>query len=127
MLALSIILSLFVGVSLGLLGGGGSILTLPILVYVLAVPPKTAVAMSLVVVGITSATGSIAHARAGRVHLRVGIVFGAAAMAGAYTGGQIAEFVPATALLAAFGGVMLVTSAAMMRGRRSAGAAGAAR
>jgi uncharacterized protein len=119
MLVLAALLSLLIGVSLGLLGGGGSILTLPILVYVLHVEPKAAIAMSLVVVGITSATGSIAHARAGRVRFRTGLVFGATAMAGAYGGGKIAHFIPATALLVAFGTVMLVTSAAMMRGRRA--------
>lgn len=119
MLVLAAVLSLLIGVSLGLLGGGGSILTLPILVYVLDVEPKTAIAMSLVVVGITSAMGSIAHARAGRVRFRTGLVFGVTAMAGAYAGGKIARFVPATALLVAFGAMMLVTSAAMMRGRRA--------
>jgi hypothetical protein len=121
MLVLAAILSLLIGLSLGLLGGGGSILTLPILVYVMGVEPKTAIAMSLFVVGVTSATGSIAHARAGRVRFRTGLVFGATAMAGAYAGGQVARFIPATVLLVAFATVMLVTSTAMMRGRRNAG------
>jgi len=110
--------SLLIGLSLGLLGGGGSILTLPILVYVLNVEPKTAIAMSLLVVGITSTSGALIHARGGRVRYRAGLVFGATAMLGAYAGGQVAHRLPATVLLVAFGAVMLVTSAAMMRGRR---------
>lgn len=122
MLIVAALLSLLIGLSLGLLGGGGSILTLPILVYVLGVEPKTAIAMSLFVVGVTSATGMIAHARAGRVRFRTGLVFGATAMAGAYAGGQVARFLPATALLVAFALVMLVTSIAMMRGRRAVSA-----
>lgn len=118
MLVIAAILSLLIGLSLGLLGGGGSILTLPILVYVMGVEPKTAIAMSLFVVGVTSAVGSVAHARAGRVRARTGMVFSATAMMGAYGGGQVAHFIPATALLVAFAAVMLVTSVAMMRGRR---------
>jgi uncharacterized membrane protein YfcA len=123
MLIVAALLSLLIGLSLGLLGGGGSILTLPILVYVLGVEPKAAIAMSLFVVGVTSATGAIAHARSGRLRVRTGLVFGATAMAGAYAGGQVARFVPATALLVAFAVVMLVTSVAMMRGRRTVSAA----
>jgi hypothetical protein len=119
MLAVAALLSLLIGLSLGLLGGGGSILTLPILVYVLGVEPRSAIAMSLFVVGVTSVTGSIAHARAGRVRARTGLVFGATAMAGAYAGGQVTRYLPATALLLAFATVMLVTSIAMMRGRRA--------
>jgi hypothetical protein len=122
MLLVAALLSLLIGVSLGLLGGGGSILTLPILVYVLDVEPKRAIAMSLFVVGVTSATGAVAHARAGRVRYRTGLVFGVTAMAGAYAGGQVARFVPATMLLVAFGALMLTTSLAMMRGRRATGA-----
>ena len=67
MIALAVALAVFVGISLGLLGGGGSILTVPLLAYVAGLDPKQAIATSLFVVGVTSAVGSIAHARAGRV------------------------------------------------------------
>ncbi|MGZ3450553.1 MAG: sulfite exporter TauE/SafE family protein [Polyangiales bacterium] len=113
-------LSLAVGLSLGLLGGGGSILTLPMLVYIAGLDARAAIASSLLVVGVTSAVAVIAHARAGAVQWRVGGVFAAAAMVGAYAGGRVAHFVPATALLAGFATLMLVTSIAMMRGRRAA-------
>lgn len=110
-------LSLLVGAVLGMLGGGGAILTLPMLVYGVGVEPKAAIAMSLFVVGSTSLVGSTIHARARRVRWRVGTVFGSAAMAGAYAGGRLARFVPATALLVSFAIVMLVTAIAMLRGR----------
>ena len=62
---------------LGLLGGGGSILTVPLLAYVAGMDAKQAIATSLLVVGVTSAVGAISHARAGRVQWRTGLIFGA--------------------------------------------------
>ena len=82
MIVLTIALAVFVGISLGLLGGGGSILTVPLLAYVAGMDAKPAIATSLLVVGVTSAVGAITHARAGRVRWKVAAVFGAAAMAG---------------------------------------------
>lgn len=117
LLVIAALLALLVGMSLGLLGGGGSILTLPLLVYVVGLEPKSAIAASLIVVGFTSATALVAHARARRVRWRVGGFFGAAGMAGAYAGGIIGRHVPATLLLAGFGLVMLAASLAMMRPR----------
>ena len=118
MLILAAILSLTIGVSLGLLGGGGSILTVPLLVYALHVAPKPAIASSLFVVGITSLVGMIAHARAGSVRLRIGLLFGGAGMAGAYAGGRVSHFIPGEFLLLAFSVVMLVIAIAMLRPRR---------
>lgn len=123
MIVVTIALSVVIGVSLGLLGGGGSILTVPILVYVAGQDPKAAIAMSLLVVGVTSAAGAVGHARAGRVAWRTGLLFGAAGMAGAYGGGRIAAFLPGTWLLVAFGVMMLVTAVAMLRGSSSGSSA----
>ena len=89
---LAAVLSVLIGLSLGLLGGGGSMLTVPILIYVLGVEPKSAIATSLLVVGVASAVGVISHARAGRVKFRMGLLFGVAGMAGAYAGGRVAHF-----------------------------------
>ena len=86
MIALSVALAVIVGVSLGLLGGGGSILTVPLLAYVAGLEPKHAIATSLLVVSVTSAVSAISHARAGRVQWRTGLGFGLAGMAGAYAG-----------------------------------------
>ena len=127
MIALTIALAVFVGVSLGLLGGGGSILTVPLLAYVAGLEAKHAIATSLLVVGVTSAVGAVSHARAGRVQWRTGLVFGAAGMAGAYAGGLLARFIPGTVLLIGFAVIMIATAVAMLRGRRDVGAVDAPR
>lgn len=118
MILLTLILAIGVGISLGMLGGGGSILTVPLLVYVAGQDPKVAIATSLLVVGVTSAAGALTHARAGRVQWRTGLIFGAAGMVGAYAGGRLAEYIPGTWLLLAFAAIMAVTAVAMLRGRR---------
>lgn len=127
MIVVALALSVLIGVALGLLGGGGSILTLPILTYVAGVETKAAIASSLFVVAVTSATGVIAHARAGRVRWRTGLVFGAAGMAGAFAGGRLAAYLPGKVLMLAFAGMMLATAIAMLRGRRTPAAAGPVR
>jgi uncharacterized protein len=119
---LVLLLAVAVGLSLGLLGGGGSILAVPLLVYVAGLGSKEAIATSLLVVGVTSLAALVPHARAGRVRWRTGLVFGAAAMAGAYVGGRLAEYISGTVLLVAFSLMMLATAVAMIRGRRSVAA-----
>jgi uncharacterized membrane protein YfcA len=111
-------LSVLIGVSLGLLGGGGSILTVPILTYVGGKTAKAAIASSLFVVGVTSAAGVIPHAGTGRVRWKTGILFGAAGMAGAYAGGHLAAFIPGRILMIAFGLLMAATAVAMLRPRQ---------
>jgi mycothiol synthase len=119
-----LLLAVLVGMALGLLGGGGSILTVPLLVYIAGLDAKEAIATSLLVVGVTSLAALVPHARAGRVRWRTGAIFGAAAMAGAYAGGRIAEFIPGTVLLVAFALMMVATAVAMIRGRARQDAAG---
>lgn len=114
MLSVGLAGALLVGVLLGLLGGGGSILTVPLLVYVLGVEPRTAIAMSLVVVGVTSANGAWLHARAGRVRWRTAFVFGAGGMVGAFLGGKLNPLLSPTALMVFFAGVMVAASVAML-------------
>jgi uncharacterized protein len=116
-LVATLVLALLIGVTLGLLGGGGSILAVPVLVYVAGQDAKAAIAMSLLVVGITSAAGAISHARAGRVRWRTAAIFGAAGMVGAYGGGRLAEHIPGTWLLVGFALMMGATAVAMLRDR----------
>jgi hypothetical protein len=123
LIVVALALALLVGVSLGMLGGGGSILTVPILTYVVGMETKSAIAASLFVVGVTSATGAIAHAHAGRIQWRTGLVFGAAGMAGAFAGGRVAAYLPGGVLMAAFAAMMIATAIAMLRGRRLASTA----
>lgn len=123
MIIVALVLSLVIGLSLGLLGGGGSILTLPILRYVLHMEAHAAIAVSLLVVGTTSLAALVPHARRGRVRWRTGAVFGAASMVGAFAAGRVAHLVPASVLLVLFGTMMLATAVAMMlAGRKRAGA-----
>ncbi|MFE9096997.1 sulfite exporter TauE/SafE family protein [Streptomyces sp. NPDC007264] len=122
MMTVVLLASLLIGVSLGILGGGGSILTVPILVYLAGQESKEAIATSLFVVGVTSMVGLVPHARAGRVRWRTGLLFGAVSMVGAYGGGRVAEYIPGTVLLIAFAVMMLATAAAMLRKPRKAAA-----
>jgi uncharacterized protein len=84
------ILAVAIGISLGLIGGGGSILAVPTLVYVMGVPPKSAIAMSLVIVGTVSLLGAVPHWKLGNVNLKTAIVFGLSTMLGAYGGARLA-------------------------------------
>ncbi len=118
-LTVTLAAAVLIGVTLGLLGGGGSILTVPILVYIAGVPAKEAIAMSLFVVGVTAAFAVIPHARAGRVRWRTGVIFGLAGMTGAYAGGRVAEYIPGQWLLIGFAIMMVATAVAMLRGRRT--------
>lgn len=123
---LGLALSVLIGVSLGFFGGGGSILTVPVLVYVFGLDPKQAIASSLLVVAAASLAGALRHWRAGNVELRTGLLFGVAGMAGAYCGGRAGAYVDGTLLLLLFAAMMLLTSLAMWRGRRAAVAAASA-
>lgn len=118
-------LAAVIGLSLGLLGGGGSILTVPIFVYVLGYDPKLAIAMSLPVVGITSLVGALGHWRAGNVRLGTALLFGAIAMIGAYAGARVTVFVSGAFQLLLLAAVMLIAAVAMFRSaRRDPGAPG---
>lgn len=123
-MVIAVLLSLLIGVSLGLLGGGGSILTVPILIYALGVEEKSAIATSLLVVGITSAVAAVQHARAGNVVWRVALIFSGAGMVGAFLGGRVAKFLPSTLLLVLFAVIMLATAIAMWRGKKAPKKAG---
>lgn len=110
-------LAFAVGITLGLLGGGGSIMLVPILVYVTGLETKEAIAASLVVVGVTSAVASVGHARSGRVRWRSGLLFGASGLGGAFLGGLLGGQLPSVLLMVLFALMMIATSAAMIRGR----------
>jgi uncharacterized membrane protein YfcA len=116
MLAPALLFAALIGLSLGMLGGGGSILTVPVLVYVAHVEPKTAIAMSLAVVGVTSVAGALGHWRAGNVNLRVAVLFGALAMVGAYGGARLSVFLSGAMQLVLLAVAMLVAALSMLRG-----------
>jgi hypothetical protein len=109
-------LAALIGMTLGLLGAGGSILTVPVFVYVLGFAAKPAIAMSLPVIGTTSLVGALSHWRSGNVQLRTALLFGGIAMAGAYTGARLAVFVSGAVQLTLLAIAMLGAAFAMFRG-----------
>jgi len=115
---LTLSLAVIIGLLLGLLGGGGSILTVPMLVYVLHVEPKLAIVTSFVVVGISSLMALISHARRGSVCWKSGLFFGLAGMVGAFGGGRLAAHFSGDVLMTLFGLVSLSTGLLMLRGKR---------
>jgi uncharacterized protein len=112
-------LAVLIGASLGFFGGGGSILTVPLLLYAFGLGPKEAIASSLIVVAVASTMGVLQHGRAGHVRLGVAVRFGSAGMLGAYGGGRASELLDGGVLLLLFAAMMILTSVAMWRGRRS--------
>lgn len=116
---LGYVLAALIGLSLGVIGGGGSILTVPIFVYVMGIDPKLAIAMSLPVVGGTSLVGALTHWREGNVRLKMAALFGAIAMFGAYAGARLAVFLPGALQLALLAMVMLLAAVSMFRSARS--------
>ncbi len=101
-LVLAIPAGLLIGLSLGALGGGGSILTVPALVYLLHQPAHGATTGSLLIVGITALAGMAAHARAGHVRLAQGMLFGLLGVAGSYAGTRLSASADPHLLLTAF-------------------------
>ena len=103
-----------IGVSLGLLGSGGSIITVPVLVYLIGQDEKVAIAGSLFVVGSIALAGSLQYVRAKLIDWRNVFVFGLPGMAGTYLGAMIAAWVPGIVQLALFALVMLLASWMML-------------
>ena len=109
-LLLALPLGLLVGLALGALGGGGSILAVPALVYVVGLDPKEAVTTSLVVVGVAALGGMVGHWRAGRVRVVASLWFSVAGVAGSLLGSRLNRSVNPDLLLAAFAGVMMIAA-----------------
>ncbi len=114
---LSLALAVLIGLTLGALGGGGSILTLPIFVFVAGIPAQEAVAMSMVVVGGTSLVGAALHWWNGNFHTKAALLFAATGVIGAYGGSFLTHMVSQRVLLGIFAALMLVTGIAMVRKR----------
>lgn len=109
-----LVLGFVIGLALGLLGGGGSILTVPALVYAAGQNPRAAVTASLIIVGINSLSGMLLHRRSGAVDLRVALQFGGAGMIAAYASSLLSRAFSPTSLLIAFGLLMLIVAALML-------------
>lgn len=119
-------LGLLVGLALGSLGGGGSILTVPALVYLLGQTPRAATTGSLIIVGLTALIGAIPHYRKGNVQVARGLVFGVLGVVGSIIGARLAAGVEPTVLLSAFSLLMFVVAFLMWRRTRRTPASGPA-
>lgn len=111
---LALVAGAVIGVSLGALGGGGSILAVPVLVFLLDQSPAQATTGSLVVVGVSALTGAVAARRQGNVLVGRGLGFGLAAVGGAVIGAKGSALVAEPVLLTAFAGLMLVVGVVMV-------------
>ncbi|MBR0733261.1 sulfite exporter TauE/SafE family protein [Bradyrhizobium barranii subsp. barranii] len=111
-----------VGFSLGLVGGGGSILAVPLLVYLVGVSdPHVAIGTSAIAVAANAAVNLVNHARAGNVKWRCASVFALAGMAGAFLGSTLGKVIEGQKLLTLFAIVMMAVGALMLKGRAGAG------
>lgn len=106
---------LLVGLLLGLVGGGGSILAVPVLVYALDQSPQAATSESLLIVGLTALIGALDYGRAGRVRLHTGLVFAMAGILGSLPGTAVNRQIGSHALLLGFAAVVTAAAVAMLR------------
>ena len=119
--------ALLIGLSLGLMGSGGSILTVPVLTYLVGQDEKVAIAGSLAVVGAISLAASVPYARERQVDGRSLVYFGLPGMAGAYLGAYLSQFVTGAVQLAVFAALMLLAGVMMLRPQPEAAPDGARR
>lgn len=110
MVELGLVLAVLMGIALGVLGGGGSILAVPILVYAVGFDTKEAIAASLAVVGLTSLFGAIEHWRGGCLQYRAALIFGPITAVGAYLGAHLAGFLSGNVQLSMFAVVMVLAA-----------------
>lgn len=109
-------LGFLIGLSLGALGGGGSILAVPVLVYAAGQDPREATATSLVLVGIAALVGMVPHLRAGRVAVGTGVTFGLTGIGGSLVGSAVNARLDPDALLLGFSGLVLLAAWRMVTG-----------
>lgn len=118
-------LALAIGLALGALGGGGSILAVPALVHVLGQDPVTATTSSLIIVGITSLLSLQDHHRGGRVRFGQGLTFGLLGTVGSVAGSAASRLVPPELLMTVFAALMVVVGTLMLRRSPRGSVAGA--
>jgi uncharacterized membrane protein YfcA len=119
-LVLALIAGAVIGLALGALGGGGSVLAVPALIYLLGFTPAAATTASLIIVTATSATALYAHARDGNVAWKTGALFAAAGIVPAFLAGAVAGRLPETVLTAAFAVIAALAALRMLRPSASA-------
>lgn len=122
-----LILGFSIGLTLGFLGGGGSILTVPVLVYIVGLSPQAAVTASLMIVGANASIGAFFHRSQGTLNWRVALLFGGVGMAAAYLSSGLSRLVTPNVLMILFALLMLVVGLWMLLNKTPANAAHADR
>ncbi|MCB1215508.1 MAG: sulfite exporter TauE/SafE family protein [Deltaproteobacteria bacterium] len=112
-LFLPLMMGAVVGFFLGFFGSGGSVMAVPILVYVLGMPPKEAIASSLAIVGATAVSGSVQKLRSHQVCFKIGVIFALFGVAGAFSGARLSVYLSGTQQLVIFSILMLVSALSM--------------
>lgn len=107
-----------IGLSLGLTGAGGSIITLPVLVYLAGVAPKEAVGLSLFIVGVAALVGALQRIRGGGIHPQAALMFALSGMVGAAGGAMLTPLVSGRVLMIIFAALMLVVAVNMLIGKK---------
>jgi uncharacterized protein len=116
-----------VGFTLGLVGGGGSILAVPLMVYLVGISnPHVAIGTSALAVAANAASGLVPHARAGTVKWRCGFLYASSGILGAFAGSSVGKAIDGEKLLFLFALLMFIVGGLMLRGRNTAGIEGAA-
>jgi uncharacterized membrane protein YfcA len=123
----AVVLGLLVGVVIGGLGGGGGVLTVPLLVYLLGQSARHATTGSVIIVGVAAAAGAVARIRGGGIDWRTGIAFGLLGLPAAYLGTVANRHVAEPVLMLVFAALTLLAAAAMLRDGRGSGSADAER
>lgn len=115
---MNLIFGFLIGLSLGLLGGGGSILTVPVLVYLAGQSPQTAITTSLAIVAANSTFGSFFHQRAGALNWPVALEFGSIGMVAAYLTAGLSKALSPALVMVLFAVLMLAIGSLMIFNRR---------
>jgi len=115
MMILAMLAGVAMGVLLGVLGSGGSIVTVPALIYLLGINPKQAIAMSLGIVAIIATVAAINHWRRGNVDIKMAIIFGLFGAVGAYVGARLGGIAPAVVQLTLLAVVMCMAAYRMLK------------
>ncbi len=102
--------AILIGLTLGLTGAGGSIITLPVLVYLAGIPPAEAVGMSLFIVGSAALAGAVQRYRAGEFHVKAALLYALTGIPGAAIGAQFTSLVPSSVLMTSFGILMVIVA-----------------
>ena len=111
---IDVLIGFLIGLTLGFLGGGGSILTVPALVYIIGQSPQAAVTASLMIVGMNSAMGAFFHRSQGTQNWQVALLFGGAGMIAAYLSAGLSKLLPSTVLMILFALLMLLVGGFMI-------------